>query len=874
MSTKHYEDKFSEAENEFLDLYQLEFRPYDTVSNDRKKMMAIKKPQEWLQFYANLYVSYLDTFKKLEDVYDNTIHPQKRPIFKNMLDNCMMRLMEIRRDLIMYNVSTKALNSDFVNFDELLYELKVLPEKLEVPIPRYFKENNKENMVRDDLIYNLLKVEDRHLPEEEELVIRNPVEMEPGTEIWMILVNERGRQGIARGQATRAGLQAQLRKKKKLDAEKNKDEEGSLIVQKYLRAFIDRREVERLRNEEMEFLGMLPSKTKLDDLKFLSEEKKEGFNLDKEVEKVREHRKGEQARNKNLLKSTVEKVKEEIRHHEIPDMKENLLYQMRNWITEYYEKHEGKELPDKIEDFYKRNDKAIPLTKEEEDAKRKADQEKEKAKKKAADDKKKKKKTEAEEFLDSRAARGPDNSKALRCLNEDMQKYVDEWMNKEKIEHKDNFDQLPNKEIIIKEVMPEIEEEIKSKVNDMIKAELLNLHIRLNIAKKRGKGPKPKKPKKPRKPKIPLEGLIRGRDPRDLMADLTKAGIVKLLPPTQMKDFLGDQNLLRTLEESKSEGQPDPSLAQLREVCTQFIALPMGSGFTCGCEPKDPPPPPPPEDIPVKEFKCNKANRTYMFYGPQGTGKSMMVRALATECRAMVLDISGYNVADRFPDKKRFQQMLVTVFRVAKEFQPAIILMDEVEQYFPKKLKPANKKKGQPAPVIGKCQKYKKDLTAQVTKHLEHFDKVALIGLTNKPNYCNLTEVKKFFYKKFYFPYPNQAARCLIFKSLAEKSGIQLSDAFKMSMFAHITDGVTPGSMSRALDAVLTKRRKTDIALRPLTVQDLVVPLSENYTCSAEEYEMFTTFTHSITGIKDRQEELENATDKKGKGGKKPPGKK
>lgn len=245
-----------------------------------------------------------------------------------------------------------------------------------------------------------------------------------------------------------------------------------------------------------------------------------------------------------------------------------------------------------------------------------------------------------------------------------------------------------------------------------------------------------------------------------------------------------------------------------------------------------------------------------------------MLKAIASETRAMVLDISAYNVADRFPDKKQFQQMLVTTFRVAKEFQPAIIFIDEVEQYFPGKVKKVKAKKGTnpiPPPVIGRCSKFKKDLMGQVTKHLEHTDRVALIGMTSRPWLCNLKEVTKFFYKKFYFPYPDSSARATIFKKLCEKKDVKLTDAFKMTMFTHITEGVTPGSMEKALNTVVTKRRKADIDLRPLTVQDFVVPLSENYTCSAEEYQMFTDFTHAVTGIKDRQAAIAAPTDDKKK---------
>lgn len=346
--------------------------------------------------------------------------------------------------------------------------------------------------------------------------------------------------------------------------------------------------------------------------------------------------------------------------------------------------------------------------------------------------------------------------------------------------------------------------------------------------------------------------MIKGRAPEDLMGDLTKAGVIKILPPSKMSDFLGDHNYLRTLQESNSKGQPDPSLAQLREVCSTYMVLPLANGFQCPCTNTDQIKPAPgvevPEDFEPKKFECKMTERTFLLYGPQGTGKSLMLRAMAHEARCIVFDISGYNVADRFPVKKSFQQMLVTTFAVAIQYQPSIIFIDEIEQYFPAKVK--KPKKGElPHPVIGRCSKFRKDLMTQVKKHLRHTDRVMVVGMTNRPRYCNLKETDKFFRQKFYFPYPDYSARQTIFKHLVEKQGIKLTDSFKLSMFAHISEGVTPGSMNRAIKSVLTKRRKADIELRPLTVQDFIVPLSENYTCSIEEYAIFNKFTQDVTGI-------------------------
>lgn len=46
--------------------------------------------------YANLYIKYIDSFKKLEDCYDQLVHPQKRILLKEMLENTIVRIVELK----------------------------------------------------------------------------------------------------------------------------------------------------------------------------------------------------------------------------------------------------------------------------------------------------------------------------------------------------------------------------------------------------------------------------------------------------------------------------------------------------------------------------------------------------------------------------------------------------------------------------------------------------------------------------------------------------------------------------------------------------------------------------------------------------------
>jgi AAA+ superfamily predicted ATPase len=66
-------------------------------------------------------------------------------------------------------------------------------------------------------------------------------------------------------------------------------------------------------------------------------------------------------------------------------------------------------------------------------------------------------------------------------------------------------------------------------------------------------------------------------------------------------------------------------------VIIETIAIPLGSSL-------------------AKERLDKKS--WFLFYGPTGTGKTLMIRSIQTECNCMVIDLSPDNLEGKFTDKK------------------------------------------------------------------------------------------------------------------------------------------------------------------------------------------------------------------------------
>ena len=141
---------------------------------------------------------------------------------------------------------------------------------------------------------------------------------------------------------------------------------------------------------------------------------------------------------------------------------------------------------------------------------------------------------------------------------------------------------------------------------------------------------------------------------------------------------------------------PDPSMAQLRSALTEYCVLPLASQgikSTIGADPKDP--------------KAVKDIKTIMLYGPAGSGKTMMVEAIANELGALLLNVSPARLDGLFTDiakkpkapKNAPVRLLHAIYKIAREdpeklalptgpelnpHAPVIVYMDECEKFFEK----------------------------------------------------------------------------------------------------------------------------------------------------------------------------------------------
>lgn len=250
--------------------------------------------------------------------------------------------------------------------------------------------------------------------------------------------------------------------------------------------------------------------------------------------------------------------------------------------------------------------------------------------------------------------------------------------------------------------------------------------------------------------------------------------------------------------DDKMQTPYDPSMALIRQLVTEYIIFPLGSAL-------------------VRQ-RFPDFVRSFLFYGPTGTGKTMVVRSIAHETHSVVFDLSPVNIEGEFAgSRQESEKMVAMVMRAAKEYQPSLIYIDECEKVWPAKRK--GKKKAQKKAKKNdqtQPQRIKKALKKWRPKWIDDKTRITIIGCTSEPESGSKKDFKTFFDKAIYFPFPDYTTRRLMWRSFIELFGGIIKPNFPISTLAHISAGYSAGSIKETSEKVLTKFRREHMEEKPL----------------------------------------------------------
>ncbi|XP_031403467.1 ATPase family AAA domain-containing protein FIGL1 isoform X2 [Punica granatum] len=224
---------------------------------------------------------------------------------------------------------------------------------------------------------------------------------------------------------------------------------------------------------------------------------------------------------------------------------------------------------------------------------------------------------------------------------------------------------------------------------------------------------------------------------------------------------------------------------------------------------------------------CRAPGRGLLLFGPPGTGKTMIGKAIAGEAKATFFYISASSLTSKWIGEG--EKLVRALFGVASCRQPAVIFVDEIDSLLSQR-----KSEGE--------HESSRRLKTQFLIEMEGFDsgseQILLIGATNRPQELD-EAARRRLTKRLYIPLPSSEARAWIVRNLLEKDGLfklseddinaicKLTLGYSGSDMKNLVKDASMGPLREALrqGIEITKLKKED--MRAVMLQDFETAMQE-----------------------------------------------
>lgn len=188
-----------------------------------------------------------------------------------------------------------------------------------------------------------------------------------------------------------------------------------------------------------------------------------------------------------------------------------------------------------------------------------------------------------------------------------------------------------------------------------------------------------------------------------------------------------------------------------------------------------------------------------LLFGPPGCGKTLLAKATAAEVEATFFNVSAASIISKWLGES--EKLVQTLFKLAREKQPSIIFIDEVDAL-------AGARGGGEHDAMRRVKT--ELLTSMDGLSSTETDRIVTVGATNIPESID-GAFRRRFERRIYVPLPDEEARDAIFH--LNSKGVEIEDDVTFSILAEITDGYSGADIAMICrDAIMTPIRELDLS--------------------------------------------------------------
>ncbi|KAJ0183631.1 hypothetical protein K1T71_000054 [Dendrolimus kikuchii] len=844
MANKEYYERWLKIKEELRNAVAEDERVQELAEG----FIGIKPQATAVEIVARVYCKYCDLYNKLCDCYDQMEQVQRRPYIKKIIDAITCRLLELKMTLEEVEVF------EFTYPENALQQMLMVPQDIQVLCPFFYpfeireqemqyiidqifagnrigdptptpseierKEEERIEMERieqeeKDAVMKRKLAMGENIVESEPSVVYSPEELEEmrfraeyDGHLFNIQRMERSRV-VIREKAYKTykdmNLYLELAGLKAPPAREELRIKAARLIQQIYRKFMEIKR-EHVRDYKLRAkLGMIMPSFKPPSAK-------------NQLEIVKEKRR--QFRKKYYEEWLEKSVKENARVLRLRegDIMEDISAEVRQWFQEWYNKvrlfdeypwpEEGGSIlvvrgeTFTIEEFIEWRTAEEKRLKAEANSPKSKDQIK--AEKLAAREEKKRLAMEARErerkkLLDYKKSRLNPNGdpgiyltigENIDAVREALNIYENQWKAVDCPDAPLDVIKGHILELITESAYQNAQLHLRPIVDEMMRLELNLLKNSLKVdylAAGINKPPMSKKRKKPKKVKPPKPDKV---SPTAMFQQLADEGIIKKYPNTTLDDYWGDQNYaaadMRAILWTPSF--PPHCLGDVREQVRVKCILTLGSS-------------------------CLNAKRTQLLVGPKAAGKRTLVYAIATETNSLLIDLSPMNVYNKFPGPKNLKTLFQFVNKISKLMQPTVILVDNADKMFYKKV-PKEEKMYDPT-------RLQKDFFKEIIKPITMDDKILVLGTATEPWLAKGGQMFKVFPSTIMIPRTDYSSISFILSNILMQSH-GVSRNFNVHSVAQVLRGYDINTIRKAIEALLAGDRTPQLYHKPLKPVEIV----------------------------------------------------